>query len=73
MERHLHNSDAVAPAKTASAGSSVYSGDDNTQEDEIDRLSKAIVGLQTFQNLPPLSPKKRLSSRGTAQCLRVWI
>jgi hypothetical protein len=58
--------DVVAPAKTASAGSSVYSGDDNTEEDEIDRLSKAIAGLQTFQNLPPLSPKKAEFQRKSA-------
>jgi hypothetical protein len=39
---------AVAPAKTASASSSVYSSDGTTEEDEIDRLSKAIAGLETF-------------------------
>ena len=57
---------AVAPAKTASAGSSVYSRDDNTEENEIDRLSKAIAGLQTLQNLPPLSPKKAEFQRKSA-------
>jgi hypothetical protein len=58
--------DVVAPAKTASAGSSVYSSDGTTEEDEIDRLSKAIAGLQTFQNLPPLSPKKAEFQRKSA-------
>ena len=36
----------------------MYSGDDNTEEDEIDRLSDAIAGLQTFQHLTPPSQKK---------------
>jgi len=58
--------DVIAPAKIASAGSSVYSADDNTQEDEIDRRSKAVVGLQTFQNLPPLSSKKAEFQRNSA-------
>ncbi|CAN9376212.1 unnamed protein product [Alternaria alternata] len=58
--------DAVAPAKTASASSSVYSSDGTTEEDEIDRLSKAIAGLQTFQNLLPLSPKKAEFQRKSA-------
>jgi hypothetical protein len=58
--------DVVAPAETASAGSSVYSNDGTTEEDEIDRLSKAIAGLQTFQNLPPLSPKKAEFQRKSA-------
>jgi hypothetical protein len=58
--------DVVAPAKTASAGSSVYSSDGTTEEDEIDRLSKAIAGLQTFQNLPSLSPKQAEFQRKSA-------
>ncbi|CAN9382323.1 unnamed protein product [Alternaria alternata] len=58
--------DAVAPAKTASASRSVYSSDGTTEEDEIDRLSKAIAGLQTFQNPLPLSPKKAEFQRKSA-------
>lgn len=59
-------SDVIAPDKTASAGSSVYSGDDNTEEDEIDRLSKAIAGLQTFQYLTPPSLKEAEFPRRSA-------
>ena len=44
----------------------MYSSDGTTEEDEIDRLSKAIAGLQTFQNLPPLSPKKADFQRKSA-------
>ena len=58
--------DVVAPAETASAGSSVYSNDGTTEEDEIDRLSKAIAGLQTFQHLTPPSQKKAEFRRKSA-------
>ncbi|KAH6846838.1 hypothetical protein B0T12DRAFT_357599 [Alternaria alternata] len=58
--------DVVAPDKTASAGSSVYSSDGTTEEDEIDRLSKAIAGLQTFQHLTPPSQKKAEFQRKSA-------
>ncbi|KAG9195757.1 hypothetical protein G6011_00878 [Alternaria panax] len=41
-----------APTKSASASSSVYSNDDTTPEDEMGKLSKAVVGLRPFQDLP---------------------
>ncbi|KAI4649815.1 uncharacterized protein J4E79_009661 [Alternaria viburni] len=50
------------------AGGSVYSSVDNTQEDEIEQLTKAIAGLKPFQNLPPpsSSPKKKAFERQSA-------
>ncbi|KAL1795464.1 hypothetical protein ACET3X_005688 [Alternaria dauci] len=59
-------SDSVAPDKRVSASSSVYSNDENRQEDEIVRLSKAIVGLRAFQDLPSSSLNKAALQRKSA-------
>ncbi|KAI4693642.1 uncharacterized protein J4E84_002216 [Alternaria hordeiaustralica] len=50
------------------AGSSVYGSEDNAQEDEIEKLTKAIAGLKPFQDLPPpsSSPKKKAFERQSA-------
>ncbi|KAI4654977.1 uncharacterized protein J4E78_007156 [Alternaria triticimaculans] len=50
------------------ADSSVYSNENNAQEDEIERLTKAIAGLKPFQDLPPpsSSPKKTAFERQSA-------
>ncbi|KAI4649696.1 hypothetical protein J4E93_004016 [Alternaria ventricosa] len=48
------------------AGSSVYSSANNAQEDEIEKLTKAIAGLKPFQDLPPPSPKKKAFERQSA-------
>ena len=47
-------------------GSSVYSIENNAQEDEIEKLTKAIAGLRPFQDLPPPSPKKKAFERMSA-------
>ncbi|KAI4948354.1 hypothetical protein J4E91_005776 [Alternaria rosae] len=48
------------------ADSSVYSSDNNAQEDEVEKLTKAIAGLRPFQDLPPPSPKKMSFQRMSA-------
>lgn len=48
------------------AGSSMYSSDSNAQEDEIEKLTKAIAGLRPFQDLSPPSPKKMAFQRMSA-------
>jgi len=40
--------------------------DDGAQEDEIEKLTKAIAGLKPFQDLPPPSPKKKAFERQSA-------
>jgi hypothetical protein len=46
--------------------SSVYSSDDNVQEDEIERFSKAVAGLHPFQDLPSPLPNKTGFQRRSA-------
>ncbi|KAI4635671.1 uncharacterized protein J4E87_000626 [Alternaria ethzedia] len=49
------------------AGKSVYSSENNAQEDEIEKLTKAIAGLRPFQDLPPhLSAKTKAFERMSA-------
>ncbi|KAI4911243.1 uncharacterized protein J4E92_010298 [Alternaria infectoria] len=49
-------------------GGCMYSSEKNAQEDEIEKLTKAIAGLHPFQNLPPSSssPKKKAFERQSA-------
>jgi hypothetical protein len=59
--------DPVDPTeKDDRSSSSVYSNDDNVQEDEIDRFSKAVAGLHPFQDLPSPLPNKTGFQRRSA-------
>jgi hypothetical protein len=58
--------DAAIAAKDEDASSSVYSSDDNDQEDEIERLTKAIAGIRPFQDLPCPSPTRKEFKRRSA-------
>jgi hypothetical protein len=58
--------DAAVAAKDEDASSSVYSSDGSDQEDEIERLTKAIAGIRPFQDLPCPSPTRKEFKRKSA-------
>ncbi|KAI4701784.1 hypothetical protein J4E89_010629 [Alternaria sp. Ai002NY15] len=62
----MDDGDVQAREEDDGAGSSVYSSERNAQEDEIEKLTKAIAGLKPFQDLPPPSPKKKAFERQSA-------
>jgi len=62
----MDDPDVRAKEEEDGAGGSVYSSENNAQEDEIEKLTKAIAGLKPFQDLPPPSPKKKAFERMSA-------
>ncbi|KAI4687403.1 hypothetical protein J4E81_008253 [Alternaria sp. BMP 2799] len=61
----MDDPDVRAKEEEGGAGS-VHNSDNNAQEDEIEKLTKAIAGLRPFQDLPAPSPKKQAFERQSA-------
>ncbi|KAI4689234.1 uncharacterized protein J4E88_002584 [Alternaria novae-zelandiae] len=62
----MDDGDVRAKEDDDGAGSNVYGSENTAQEDEIEKLTKAIAGLKPFQDLPPPSPKKQAFERMSA-------